>query len=75
MKRPQNFATTLSEKLMTYALGRIVEPADGPEIRRIVDRAQSNGFRFSEIVTGIVLSQPFRYRQTVPELSKRPLPR
>jgi hypothetical protein len=62
MKRPELFVNTLVEKLLTFALGRGVEPADGPEIRRIVRRAQQDDYRFSTLVRGIVDSKPFRMR-------------
>ncbi len=60
LKRPKLFVRTLSEKLMTYAVGRGVEPFDGPAIRKVVDRAWEDEFRFGTIVEAIVLSKPFR---------------
>lgn len=60
LKRPKLFVRTLSEKLMTYAVGRGVEPFDGPAIRKVVDRAWEDEFRFGTIVEAIVLSTPFR---------------
>ena len=62
MKRPELFVNTLVEKLLTFALGRGVEPADGPEVRRIVRRAQQDDYRFSTLVSGIVVSKPFQMR-------------
>jgi hypothetical protein len=63
LKRPSVFVQTLTEKLMTFALGRNVEPSDGPDLRAIVKNAKDNDFRFSELIKGIVVSKPFRYRQ------------
>ena len=63
LQRPENFATTLAEKLLAYALGRAVEPNDAPAIREIVRRAQANDFRFSEFVAALVTSVPFTMRE------------
>ncbi len=62
IKQPELFVTALTEKLMTYALGRPLTELDGPEIRKIVQRAAENGYRFSDLVCGITKSVPFRYR-------------
>jgi hypothetical protein len=60
----EQVVTTLTEKLLTYALGRGLEPADAPEVRRIVRRAASVDYRMSALITGIVQSLPFRMRRT-----------
>jgi hypothetical protein len=62
LKRPQTFARTLAEKLMTFGLGRAVEAPDGPAIRQVVNEASQQDYRFSSIVEGIVCSSPFRMR-------------
>ena len=62
LKRPENFVRTFAEKLLTFSIGRSVEPFDAPEIRKIVADAGKADYRFSSIVTGIVLSKPFRMR-------------
>jgi hypothetical protein len=64
-KRPEVFAATLTEKLLTFALGRGVEYYDGPAVREIVRRAEAEDFRFSAIIQGIVNSTPFRMRQSL----------
>ena len=64
LKRPEVFATTFSEKLLTYALGRGVEYYDAPAIRKIVREARSNGFRFSSFIAGIANSSPFQMRRS-----------
>ena len=68
MSRPNVFVTTLTEKLMTYALGRGVDYEDMPAVREIVARAQADNYRFSDLVTGIVNSPPFRMKmKTAPD--------
>ncbi len=64
LKRPKVFVGTMTEKLLTFALGRGVELRDGPEVRRIVDFAAEQDFRFSSVVRGIVLSKPFLMRDS-----------
>jgi mono/diheme cytochrome c family protein len=59
MKHPGQFAQTLTEKLMTYALGRGLEYYDMPTVRKIVRDAAADNYRFSSIVLGIVRSAPF----------------
>jgi mono/diheme cytochrome c family protein len=62
LRRPEQFVQTLTEKLMTFALGRGVEYYDAPAVRRVVQDAKANDYRFSEIVLGIVKSVPFQMR-------------
>jgi hypothetical protein len=62
LRRPDVFVGTLVEKLLTFALGRGIEPTDGPAVRRVVREASRNDYRFSSLVTGIVQSQPFQMR-------------
>jgi hypothetical protein len=64
LQRPELFAGTLSEKLLTFALGRGVEYYDAPAIRQIVHRAQADNFRFSSLILGIVNSTPFQMRKS-----------
>ncbi|WP_395750587.1 DUF1592 domain-containing protein [Prosthecobacter sp.] len=59
LKRPELFVSALTEKLMVYALGRGLEPTDAPAVRAIVRRAKANGWKFSEIIAGIVTSPSF----------------
>ena len=61
--RPSGFVTTLTEKLLTYALGRGLELADGPVVRGIVRGAAGDGYRFSSVIMGVVQSTPFRMRR------------
>ena len=64
LKDPDTFATTVTKKLMTYALGRGLEAHDMPAVRRIVREAKSTGLRLSDLVFGIVRSIPFQMRRT-----------
>jgi hypothetical protein len=57
------FLGTLTEKFLTYALGRGVEYFDGPAVRQIVRSAGSADYRWSALVLGIVNSAPFRMRR------------
>jgi hypothetical protein len=59
---PRVFAGTLTEKLLTYALGRGLQYYDMPVVREILENAGMNDYRFSAIVLGIVESVPFRMR-------------
>ena len=63
LDRPELFVSTMTEKLMTYALGRGVGSEDMPEIRRILREASANDYRFSSLVLGIVKSVPFQMRR------------
>lgn len=61
------FVRNMTEKMMTYALGRGVEYFDMPVIRSIVRDAEKNQNKFSSIVMGIVKSAPFQMRTKVGE--------
>ena len=63
LKRPELFARTLTEKMLTYALGRGIEHYDGPAIRRIIHRAAPNNYRLSDLIIGIAQSTPFTHRK------------
>ena len=63
MRRPEQFVQTITEKLMTYALGRSVEYHDMPAVRQIVRDAARDNYRFSSLVLGIVKSAPFQMRK------------
>jgi mono/diheme cytochrome c family protein len=57
--RPETFVGVMTEKLLTYALGRGVEYYDMPTVRKIVRDAGSQDYRFSSLIMGIVKSTPF----------------
>jgi hypothetical protein len=70
LNRPELFAATLTEKLLTFALGRGVEYYDAPAIRRIVREAGKDGHRFSSLILGIVKSTPFQMRRAAAVASR-----
>ena len=67
LKQPEIFVSTVTEKLLTYALGRGLQPYDMPSVRAIVGDGARTGYRFSSLVLGIVNSTPFQKRVTVTE--------
>jgi hypothetical protein len=50
-------------RMMTYALGRAVEGRDQPAVRKIVEESKPNGYRFQDLVLGIVNSVQFQMKQ------------
>ena len=65
MREPEIFVGTVTEKLLTYALGRGLTASDMPAVRAIVRDARRDNYRFSSIVLGIVRSVPFQMRSAV----------
>jgi len=61
---PERFVGTVTEKMMTYALGRGLDYYDMPAVRRIVREAASDGYGMQSIIVGIVNSYPFLYRRS-----------
>jgi mono/diheme cytochrome c family protein len=66
LRQPENFVTTLTEKLLIYALGRGIDHRDMPTVRAIVRAAGGDDYRFSSLVLGIVNSAPFTTRIVLP---------
>jgi hypothetical protein len=66
LARPEIFIGTMTEKMLTYALGRALTYDDMPAVRAIVRGAASEEYRFSSLVLGIVHSVPFRMRTSGP---------
>jgi hypothetical protein len=64
VRKPERFVNTVTEKLLTYALGRGLEYYDMPAVRRIVKDAAADQYRFKSIVLGVVRSYPFTMRST-----------
>ena len=62
LRRPEQFAVTVTEKLLTYALGRGLEYYDAPSIRAINHSAAGANYTFSSLVLGVVKSMPFQMR-------------
>ncbi|HEY4213977.1 MAG TPA: DUF1592 domain-containing protein [Steroidobacteraceae bacterium] len=59
-RRPEQFPTTVTKRLMMYALNREVEYYDMPQIRQVVHLAAANNYRFADLVVGVVNSDSFR---------------
>jgi len=69
VKRPDHqFAQTLTENLLTYALGRSLDYHDMPTVRRIVAQAAKDDYRFKSIVSGVISSEAFRKKEFDPPL-------
>ncbi len=64
LARPELFVNTVTEKMLTYALGRGMEYYDAPAVRAIVREARNNDFRFSALILGVVKSAPFQMRRS-----------
>jgi mono/diheme cytochrome c family protein len=62
LNHSDDFLTTLTEKLLTYALGRGLEAADAPAVRRIKREAARANYTFASLIKGIVTSTPFQMR-------------
>lgn len=67
LDRSDVFASTLTEKLMIYAVGRGLKYYDMPVVRRIRRESARNDYRFSSIVLGIVQSAPFQMKMKAEE--------
>ena len=64
------FISTVTERLMTYALGRGVDYYDAPTLRRIVRDLERNDYRWSALVLGIVTSEPFQMRRAAEDATQ-----
>jgi Protein of unknown function (DUF1592)/Protein of unknown function (DUF1588)/Protein of unknown function (DUF1587)/Protein of unknown function (DUF1585)/Protein of unknown function (DUF1595)/Planctomycete cytochrome C len=61
--QPDRFTETLTRKLLMYALGRGLEPADDVAVNEIVNKVAADNYRMSSLILGIVNSQPFQKRR------------
>ncbi len=66
VREPDGFVGTMTEKLLTYALGRGLSYSDMPTVRGIVRASASDNYRFSSLVVGIVGSSAFQMRTASP---------
>jgi len=64
LARPDVFVGTMTEKLLTFALGRGVDGRDGPVVRAIVRDAARSEYRFSALILGIANSSAFQMRRS-----------
>jgi len=65
-ERKDQFVYTMTEKLLTFALGRGADWYDAPAIRDAVRAAQKDDYRFATLVSSIVSSRPFQMRMSQP---------
>jgi mono/diheme cytochrome c family protein len=65
MSNPDAFAQAVTEKMLTYALGRGLEPFDRIAVKKIVGGMAANQYRFSSLVLGVVNSLPFQERRSI----------
>lgn len=63
LKNPEQFATAVAEKLLTYGLGRGVEYYDQPAVRKVVRTAAADNYRWSSIISQVIQSTPFQMRR------------
>jgi hypothetical protein len=63
MSQPERFVNTITEKLLTYALGRGLTYRDAPYVRKIRNAAATSNYRLSSIIYGIIESDPFQMRR------------
>ena len=61
--RSDQCVRTMTERSLTYALGRATEYYDAPAVRTIEREAASDDYRFSSLILGIVRSTPFQMRR------------
>ncbi len=64
VRKPERFSNTVTEKLLTYALGRGLDYYDMPAVRRIVRDAAADDYGMQSIIVGIVNSYPFLHRRS-----------
>lgn len=64
LQRPEIFVSAMTEKLLTFAVGRGVEYYDAPAIRKIVHEARDDNYSFSSLIVGIANSVPFQMRRS-----------
>ncbi len=65
LQHSDEFLTTMSEKLLTYALGRGLEATDAPAVRKIKREAARDQYRFASLIQGVVTSTPFTMRVAI----------
>jgi hypothetical protein len=64
LSHPEEFVSTITEKLMMYGVGRNVQFYDRPAIRAIIRQAAPDNYTFGSLVLGVVESAPFQMRET-----------
>jgi hypothetical protein len=66
LSKGDQFAATVTERLLTYALGRELEYYDGAAVRKILRDAAPSDYRWSALILNIVKSSPFQMRRSQP---------
>jgi hypothetical protein len=66
LSHPEEFVSTVTEKLLMYAMGRNVQFYDQPVVRGIMRQSARNNYTFGSLVLGVVKSTPFQMRETQP---------
>jgi hypothetical protein len=61
--RPDVFVGVMTEKMMIYALGRGIDYRDMTAVRKVVADARAKDYKFSAMVSGIVKSVPFQFKE------------
>lgn len=64
LAHPEQFVTTVTEKLLMYGLGRGLEYYDGPAVRAIRNEAARSDYRLSALIMGVIKSSPFQMRRS-----------
>jgi hypothetical protein len=64
VSRREQFVGAMTEKLLSYAIGRGLEYYDLPVVRRIVRDAAADDYRWSSLIAGVVKSVPFQMRRS-----------
>jgi hypothetical protein len=64
LAQPEQFVTTVAEKLLMYAIGRNLQYYDAPAVRGIVHEAARSNYAFSSLALGVVKSKPFQMRES-----------
>jgi len=64
LTRQDQFARTVTDRLLAYGVGRGLQHYDRPVVRSIVHGASSSGYRWSSLILGVVKSAPFQMRTT-----------
>jgi hypothetical protein len=62
--KEDQLVTAVTGRLLTYALGRAIEPSDMPAIRRIVRASAAQGYRWSSLIMGVISSAPFQMAES-----------
>jgi hypothetical protein len=64
LAHPEQFVSTVTERLLMYAVGRNLQYYDAPAVRAIVRNAAAENYKFSSLVVGVVKSFPFQMRES-----------